>query len=201
MSVKGKAGLIAGLAALALLVGVALYAIWHTRGTPESAATDFLTAWSKQDKAAMDEAVTEPSSAMWPAYEQLRTGLGVQGVRAKVGEITETDDGVTAAFTATLTLSGGAAWTYQGTLPLTVHDRYWKVAWRPSALHPKLAEGQKFALTTKWPERAAILDADGNRLNAPGASGSVQMLTGTVDAVTAADLKRLGPAYREGDVT
>ncbi|MQA96481.1 MAG: cell division protein FtsI [Streptosporangiales bacterium] len=201
VSGKGKAGLAAGLAALVVLVGVALYAIWHTRGTPASAATDFLAAWEKQDHAAMDEAVTEPSEAMWPAYEQLREGLGVSAVKTTLGKVAETGDGATAAFTATLTLSGGAAWTYQGSLPLTVHDRHWKVSWRPAALHPKLAEGQSFALSTKWPERAAILDAEGNRLNAPGASGSVQMLTGTVDPVTAADLKRLGPAYRKGDVT
>lgn len=197
----GKAKLAAGAAALVLLAGVGLYAVLHTRGTPTSAATDFLKAWEKRDRAAMNEAVTEPSQAMWPAYEQLRAGLGARSVQTRLGRVTETDDGATAAFTATITLSGGAHWQYQGSLPLTVHDRHWKVTWRPSALHPKLAEGQRFALTTKWPQRAAILDAKGGRLNAPGATGSVQMLTGTVGPVTPADLKRLGPAYRKGDVT
>src|SRR5262249_49721702 len=40
----------------------------------------------------------------------------------------------------------------------------WKVVWNPSIIHPKLGVGQRLAVVTETPQRAAILDAKGRAL-------------------------------------
>lgn len=182
-----------------VLAGGGAYLLLRTKGSPKQAAQDFLAAWQSGDRAAMKQLVAGAPAGFDTAYEQLRTGLGVQAVKAKLGKVTESGDATHAAFTVTLTLNAIGDWTYNGRLDLTESDREWKVKWSPAAIHPGMTKGQRLTVTTKWPQRGAILAADGSRMDAAGASGSVQQLTGYVSPATRKDVKRLGAPYKAGD--
>lgn len=182
-----------------VLAGGGAYLLLRTKGTPEQTAKDFLTAWASGDRAAMKKQVANPPATFDAAYAQLRTGLGVQAVKPTLGKVTKSGDTTSAAFKVTLTLNAIGAWTYDGRLDLTDADRQWKVKWSPAAIHPNLAAGQKLAVSTHWPERGAIIAADGSRMDTSGATGSVQQLTGYVSPATAKDVKRLGAPYKPGD--
>ena len=182
-----------------VLAGGGAYLLLRTKGSPQQTAEDFLAAWQKGDTAAMKTHVDKAPSGFDAAYQQLRTGLGVQAVKPKLGKVTESGDTTHADFTVTLTLNAIGDWTYKGRLDLTEADRQWKVKWSPSAIYPGMTTGQRLAVSTKWPQRGGIFAADGSRMDAAGASGSVQQLTGYVGAATKKDVKRLGAPYKVGD--
>lgn len=182
-----------------ILAGGGAYLVFRTKGSPQQTAGDFLDAWQKNDTAAMKAQVDHPPADFAAAYQRLRTGLGVKAVTTKLGAVTESGDTTHAAFTATLALNAIGDWTYHGRLDLTKADHAWKVKWSPSAIHPGLTTGRHLAVATRWPHRGAILAADGSRMDAAGASGSVQMLAGSVLAATKKDVARLGAPYKVGD--
>jgi cell division protein FtsI/penicillin-binding protein 2 len=55
-------------------------------------------------------------------------------------------------------------WEYDGTLPLRLIGGMWKVHWSPSVLHPKLREGERFAVIIESKGRQHILDRNGDPL-------------------------------------
>ena len=75
-----------------------------------------------------------------------------------------------ASFTATVDLAQqGRVWTYQGHFGLRRVGDDWKVVWAPSVINPNLGPGERLAVVTTFPDRAAVLDAKGNplQLSAP----------------------------------
>lgn len=182
-----------------ILAGGGAYLFLRTKGSPRQTAGDFLDAWQKNDIAAMKTRVDHPPADFTAAYRRLRTDLGVKSLTTKLGKVTESGGTSHAAFTATLALNALGHWTYHGRLDLIKADHVWKIKWSPSAIYPGMTTGQHLAVATRWPHRGAILAADGSRLDAPGATGSVQMLTGTVLAATKKDVARLGAPYEVGD--
>jgi hypothetical protein len=183
---------------VALLLGVggagAFWLLW-TKGSPAETAAAYLDAWERGDHAAMRRLTAAAPPDFDSVYGGVRTSLGVTKAAFQPGPAR----GDRIPFTATMTLKSGGEWRYDGQLALTKKDRRWVVAWSPASVHPRLQAGQKFALSARWPQRAAILAADGTRLDVPGVSGSVQQLAGTVGPATVADLRRLGPPYKRGD--
>ncbi|MGW7483784.1 penicillin-binding transpeptidase domain-containing protein [Nonomuraea muscovyensis] len=189
--------IISGITVLAAgAAGGGAYWLLHTRGSPAETAQRFAAAWERGDTAAMTAQLATPQPLT--AYEQMRTGLGVESAKVELGRATETDGRASVPYTATLTLKNLGEWTYQGDLDLAVADRAWKVAWTPAALHPSLAQGTTFQLKTRWPERAEITDAEGDRIDTDAVGGSVQQLVGYLDKATKKDVARLGSAYRPG---
>jgi cell division protein FtsI/penicillin-binding protein 2 len=70
-----------------------------------------------------------------------------------------------ASFTATVDLAQqGRVWTYQGHFGLRRAGGNWKVVWAPSVINPNLGPGERLAVVTTFPDRAAVLDAKGNPL-------------------------------------
>ncbi|WP_327092038.1 penicillin-binding transpeptidase domain-containing protein [Nonomuraea sp. NBC_01738] len=183
-----------------LAVGAAGAGAWwllRTTGSPAETAQLFAAAWQKGDTAAM----TAQLAAAKPltAYDQLRTGLAVEKTTVKLGAATPDKDGRAAVpYTATLTLKNVGEWTYEGRFDLKVTDRAWKLDWSPATLHPSMTDGAKFALKTSWPERAAITDAEGDRIDTGQVGGSIQQLVGFLDKATKKDLAKLGPSYKLG---
>ncbi|MEW9528191.1 penicillin-binding transpeptidase domain-containing protein [Microbispora sp. NPDC049125] len=176
------------------------YYVLHTRGTPQETAQRFTAAWARGDLAGMKAELAAPAPGFDAAYAELTRNLGatkvaVSGVRVSAPK----DDHATASYTATATLKNVGDWTYQGGLRLMVKDHYWKVDWSPAAVHPALDGTGHLALKTTWPDRAAITDAGGDRIDGGDAGGSVQQLVGYLDKATAKDVKTLGAAYRTGD--
>ena len=67
-----------------------------------------------------------------------------------------------ASFTASVSLAGEEhVWTYRGQFGLRQVNGTWKVAWAPSVINPNLGPGERLALVTEFPARAAVLDAEG----------------------------------------
>jgi cell division protein FtsI/penicillin-binding protein 2 len=58
----------------------------------------------------------------------------------------------------------GRVWTYQGHFGLRRVGNDWKVVWAPSVINPNLGPGERLAVVTTFPDRAAVLDAEGNPL-------------------------------------
>ncbi|MEU8245690.1 penicillin-binding transpeptidase domain-containing protein [Nonomuraea sp. NPDC048916] len=176
--------------------GGGAYYLLHTRGTPAETAQRFAAAWQAGDTAAMTAELATPQPLS--AYDQMRTGLAVESTTVTLGQVSPGDDRATVPYTATLKLKNVGEWTYQGRLDLTVADRAWKVAWTPATLHPSLTSGASFALKTRWPDRAEITDAGGERIDTGAVGGSVQQLVGYLDKATKKDVKKLGAAYKPG---
>jgi cell division protein FtsI/penicillin-binding protein 2 len=185
--------------ATVLVVGAAAggaYYVLHTRGTPAETAQRFAVAWQAGDKTAMAAELATPKQLT--AYDQQRTALAVESAAVKLGQVAEGDDRASVPYTATLNLKNIGAWTYQGKIDLVVADRTWKVDWKPATLHPSMTEGAAFSLKTKWPQRAEITDADGERIDTSAVGGSVQQLVGYLDKATKKDVAELGSSYKVG---
>ncbi|WP_307848460.1 penicillin-binding transpeptidase domain-containing protein [Microbispora oryzae] len=176
------------------------YYVLHTRGTPQETASRFTAAWSRGDTAAMKTELAAPAPGFDAAYAELTRNLGASSVAVTGVRVTTTaGDRATASYTVTARLKNVGDWTYQGRLPLRVKDHYWKVDWTPAAVHPALAGGGHLSIKTTWPQRAAITDANGDRIDGGDVGGSVQQLVGYLAKATAKDVKKLGAAYRPGD--
>ncbi|MFI6478488.1 penicillin-binding transpeptidase domain-containing protein [Nonomuraea sp. NPDC050663] len=185
-------------AASVLVVGAAAggaYYLLHTRGTPAETAARFAAGWQAGNTGAMSAELARPQSLA--AYDQLRKGLGVTATKVTLGAVREGDDRAAVPYTATLTLANAGQWSYEGTIDVIVHERAWKVDWKPATLHPDLTPGASFSLKSRWPQRAAITDADGRRIDG-GSGDSIQQLVGFLDKATADDVKKYGPPYKTG---
>jgi len=73
-----------------------------------------------------------------------------------------------ASFTASVSLAGEEhLWTYRGHIGVRRINGTWKVDWAPSVINPNLGPGERLALVTEFPARAAVLDAEGDPLEQP----------------------------------
>ncbi|MEU6407235.1 penicillin-binding transpeptidase domain-containing protein [Microbispora sp. NPDC046933] len=149
--------------------GAAIWAL-RTKGSPEETARDFLAAWSRSDYAAMRTLVADPPAGFDSTYRRFHDDLKLTGQRFQVTGVQ--DD--TVRFRARLT--GPLPIAYDGRLRLVERDRAWKVAWTPTAVHPRLTDGIRAKLTTVPAERAPITAADGTRIDTPDVPGSVQQI-------------------------
>ncbi len=133
---------------------------------PEGTAGDYLAAWSGEDFKAMAALVDGPP----PRFEETHTAVGealrVTAASFELGEVTTEGEEAQAAFTATLTIAGLGDWRYDSVLPLrrAGDDEGWLVAWSPAVVHPRLADGLRLQRERTRPDRAAILDRNGERL-------------------------------------
>ncbi|MGQ0630352.1 MAG: penicillin-binding transpeptidase domain-containing protein [Sporichthyaceae bacterium] len=113
------------------------------------------------DTTAATEALTAMSEALRPEVRTL-TARDLSGCE---GETPCTLD-----FDVELELDALGSWSYASALtlvqvvPAPDAEPEWKVSWAPQILHPRLAPGLAFSRTRELPERAPILDRNGNAL-------------------------------------
>ncbi|GAB2525382.1 penicillin-binding transpeptidase domain-containing protein [Nocardiopsis aegyptia] len=188
-------GAVAGVVVLALVGGGVS---WYVLNMPEpgDATTAYAAAWNEQDYERMSAVTTGDDPAA--ILGGIDTGLGVEGVDVTVGDPTVEGDSGSATYEVTVSLANADDWGWEGELPLVRQDGEWLVEFSPEAAYPGLGEGQVLARTTVWGERGQILAADGTSLDE--ASGSLQMIAGTLGEATEEDVERLGPAYKVGDL-
>jgi cell division protein FtsI/penicillin-binding protein 2 len=198
----------AGLAAAVFVVivaGAGAYALLHTRGSPQQTAQEYLTAWQQNRMSAMQQvSVGVPAGGLAHPIQQAESDLGVRAKTLQLGTVGSGSGGTAhAAYTAHLTLGNGIHWSYQGALQLVNRNRHWRVAWSEASIYPQLRPGERFQVSAQWLPRAPILAADGSRLDSAQAvqeSGSIEMITGSVGPLTAAQAKQLGAPYQKGDM-
>lgn len=158
---------------------------WRTRSQARddrhAAAVRFVSAWERGDHPAMWRALTPRARRMYPeavftrSYRRTARTARVRSVRAgKVGA--ERDSRVVVPVTASLRDFGRLRGTI--TLPLSGSGDQAGVEWRPALVLPGLRAGERVSRRSgRRPRRAAILAADGTRLDATALGASVAGVT------------------------
>ena len=127
---------------------------------PTKEINAYLRAWERFDGAAM-AALTDRPDEVGPAVAAMKDQLRLTEARLVAGAQERDGDTARARVTAEVELAGLGTWTYQSQLELVRADGEWRIRWSPSALHPDLTPGRRFATSRTWPARAPIASADG----------------------------------------
>ena len=167
-----------------------------TGGPPaeQAAAERFVTAWAKNDFAAMHAELTPADRRTVPVQrfaERYRAAATTATATAfRAGEVGGADDGVVSV---PMTVSTRIFGTLRAPLRLTFSgegdDK--RVAWSPSLVFPGLQSGERLDRSTQLPRRADILARDGTAL-AQGEDRS-----SPIADIAASILGELGPAPEE----
>ncbi|MGI5164891.1 penicillin-binding transpeptidase domain-containing protein [Spirillospora sp. CA-253888] len=143
---------------------------------------DFLIAWqvgnykaaskltTGADQAAVENTLGQVRTQLDAVSMKLALGVPVQpGSNKKTGvAIVKKGDSADARFSVKFDLGeNGKPWTYTGLMRLKRIGGHWKVVWDPSIIHPRLKAGQRLAVVTETPARAAILDTNGGSMLKP----------------------------------
>ena len=134
------------------------------------AIAEFTGAWVAGHPAAMGRATDDPrdasavSSAAIDELESQRTVIDPLG-----SPNCQTDTACTQRQLVTMSIRGIELWRYETSIEARLVDAgagsgEWLVHWTPSVLHPRLTQGTEFDRTRELPDRASILDRNGNPL-------------------------------------
>src|SRR5215467_8518891 len=197
------AAVIGAVASLVVAGAIAAFLALHVTGSPEQAATTYLTDWQTRLYAGMDTVtVNAPEGGVTGPLLAESRQLGMRHLHIALGQVTQSGGTAQARYTASVTLVTGQVWKYQGQLQLVTQNRTWFVSWTPSDIFPGMQPGQRFVLDAAWGPRSPVLAADGTVLSSPrtiARSPSLQIVTGNVVRATAAQAKQLGVPYQAGD--
>jgi cell division protein FtsI/penicillin-binding protein 2 len=163
---------LAVVAVIVALAGAALYLVLRSNepDDPEPAAQRYLDAWGEGDTDAMAALVADPPDDFAEQHQAVADSLGVAQAQYEVtGVSTDGDDEAIVTFEATLDLTGIGDWTYESRLRLIPNQDdddagRWKVDWSPATIHPKITDQAELAVSRQQPERAPILDRNGDPL-------------------------------------
>lgn len=192
--------------AVTLAVTAGLYAAAREQRAREArlaaidTAEQFVTAWKDGDWQRLDGLVADPGAGAGATHAEATDALGVTDAEVTLTDVafdTPAPGEALASYTVALTLAGLGEWRYDTAVGLLPGETDWTVDWTPQAVHPQLGEGQRLDRVRHWPERAPLLDRNGDEL----AAGPFPDLAGSVGAVTEEQLAQLGDAYQPGDVT
>jgi cell division protein FtsI/penicillin-binding protein 2 len=162
----------ARLAAL-VIVAVGVLAIGLATGfgpepSAEPTAQAFLLDWQQQDYAAAGAlTATSPRTAA-TELEAAFAQVDATQLFLTMDSVVQHGGTAEATFTASVDLAAdGRVWTYRGRFGLRQVGDGWKVEWAPSVVYPSLVQGERLAVVTRFPSRAAVLDAEGKPLEVP----------------------------------
>ena len=155
-------------AAAIVVVGVLVIGLATGFGSELSAeptAQSFLLAWQQQQYAAAGALTTAPADTVAAGLRSAVAQLDAPQLLLSMKSVVQHGGTAKASFTATVDLAQqGRVWTYQGHFGLRRVGGNWKVVWAPSVINPNLGPGERLAVVTTFPDRAAVLDAKGNPL-------------------------------------
>jgi penicillin-binding protein A len=149
----------------------------HKADMRRDAAQSFVRAWTRGDERAMWSTLDARSRTAYPLarfrrlYRSADDAATVSSVR--VGALTGPRDGIFAAPVVVATREFG---TLRGAIPLSVHDEGdgARIAWAPHLRLPGLRKGEAVQRRVlARPTRAAVLGADGRRLDADPATAAI----------------------------
>jgi cell division protein FtsI/penicillin-binding protein 2 len=131
-----------------------------------AAIAEFTGAWAAGDPAAMAKATdarraaAAVSSAAIDELESQRTVIDPLG-----SPRCRTDTVCTERQLVTMRIKGIGLWRYETSIEAHLAGTVgWLVHWTPSVLHPRLTPATRFDRTRELPDRASILDRNGNPL-------------------------------------
>ena len=156
--------------AAAAIVAVGVLVIGLATGfgselSAEPTAQSFLLAWQQQQYAAAGALTTAPAGTVAAGLRGAVAQLDATQMFLSMKSVVQHGGTAEASFTATVNLAQqGRVWNYQGHFGLRRVGGDWKVVWAPSVINPNLGPGERLAVVTTFPDRAAVLDDKGNPL-------------------------------------
>ena len=166
MSLGNKVGPVA-MAVAAMLVSGLLNAC-SSAPQPQTTASAYFAAWTRQDWAAMQQLVWKPPADFTAVNKAAFTSLGVHQATFAPGTTVTSGSKATEPFTQRLALTGVGTITIKSTLNLVLSQGHWLVTWSPATIAPQLRAGDHLALNVTWPARAPILGSGGTPLTSQG---------------------------------
>ena len=156
---------------LIVAVGVLVIGLATGFGSEPSAeptAQAFLLAWQQQHYAAAGALTSASPGTAAADLKNAFAQLDATQLFLTMDSVTQHGGTAEASFTATVDLAEeGRVWTYHGRFGLSKAGGTWTVQWAPSVVYPGLGQGQRLAVVTQFPDRAAVLDAKGQPLQVP----------------------------------
>ncbi len=154
------------LAGVAVVLAGALLSACSSGPGPQTTATAYLAAWSKQDWTAMRQLAASPPADFVTVNTAAFTDLHVSKASFSAGTPKISGASATEPVTERLDLTGLGTITIRPTLHLLQRSGHWLVDWSPATIAPSLRAGDELTVTTTWPARAAIVGAGGVPLTA-----------------------------------
>jgi len=155
-------------AAIIVAIGVLVVGLAAGFGTELSAeptAQSFLFAWQEQQYAAAGALTTAPADTVAASLRGAVAQLDATQMFLSMKSVVRHGGTAEASFTATVNLAQqGRVWNYRGHFGMRRVGGDWKVVWAPSVINPNLGPGERLAVVTTFPNRAAVLDDKGNPL-------------------------------------
>ena len=154
----------------------------------EPTAQAFLLDWQQQHYAAAGALTSAAPGAAAADLKGAFAQLDATQLFLTIDSITQHGSTAEASYTASVDLAEeGRVWTYRGQFGLNQSGGTWKVQWAPSVVYPALGQGQRLAVLTQFPDRASVLDAEGQPLQIPSRVYVVGVMPATLadPAVTA----------------
>ena len=188
------------------VIGAALLAGCGS-GTPAPTSTlqRYLSAWSRQDYAAMARLVSHPPKDFVSFNRVVASDLRLTAATYHLGAVSTSGTTATAPLTSHLVLGPLGSLTVHSTLHLSDVSGSWRVVWSSRSILPALGPGDTAAVDVMWPARAAVLGAGGAPLttDAPMVSVGIEGSRITDEAALTAALVHTGatPAQIQAAVT
>ena len=155
-----------------VIVGVLVIGLatgFGSEPSAEPAAQAFLFDWQQQQYTAASALTTAASDTVVTA--DLRGAfaqLDATQLFLTMKSIVQHGSTAEASFMATVDLAQQSrVWTYRGQFDLRQVNGTWKVEWTPGVVNPSMGPGDRLAVVTQFPARAAVLDAKGDPLQLP----------------------------------
>jgi cell division protein FtsI/penicillin-binding protein 2 len=166
---RAKRSRIAALAITAIgVLVIGLATGFGSELSAEPTAQAFLFAWQQQQYAAAGGLTTAPRDTVAAQLKGAAAELDATQLFLSMKSVVQHGRTADASFKATVNLAQqGRVWTYQGHFRMRRVGGDWKVEWAPSVINPNLGPGERLAVVTRFPPRAAVLDARGDPLQLP----------------------------------
>lgn len=152
-------------AVLALATGGGMIAACGADATPSVTIRSFLLDWEAGRYASAAALTDGDQTAVAGALRDVSRQLDAAAMHFQLRPMKQNGQTATSGFHASVDLGeNGPPWEYDGRMRLRVTGGQWKIVWEPSLIHPRLSDGERFAVVTEVPKRAEIQDDKGRPL-------------------------------------
>ena len=197
------------LVAVVVFVGIVVAGFLEGFGqepSPSGTVQAFLLDWQQHNYRAAAGHTTGAKATVASALSDAFTQLDATAMFLSMGSLQQHGDTAEAHFTASVNLGeGGHQWSYQGRFALRKTGSGWKIVWASSVINPQLGPGERLAVVTTVPQRAAVLSAQGQPLQVPSSVYQVgawpkALKNATTTANDLADITQLNPSQVLGQI-
>ena len=127
-------------------------------------AREFLTAWAREDWSQLQSLTADQSLDAAEVHRSTHARLSITEAEFSAGAATVDGDTATVPYRGTWSLEGLDPYTYNGEVRLLRDEGGWAVRWWYPTVHPDMTPTTRLERTRVFPNRAAILAANGRPL-------------------------------------